>query len=218
MGWGKKEYPPLSSLSFLISGFCLCLEKKFLDLLCGWTCLWVCVYVLVCMINIMCLWVWFSGFEKSVHMLFFFFLIKLPMCFCEEEKTLLGHDGGDWRCYCLSEVILQAGCQCRSALGEVEIGDRWISFARDQRCLDSMRWKSALFGLGERKRMEGQRRVCIVCLGIGGEWLKKNKKGEKGIYGEREDTHRYGNHELDMVLKQWVPQKVQIFEWWEVEK
>ena len=27
--------PPLSSLSFLTSRFCLCLEKKFLDLLCG---------------------------------------------------------------------------------------------------------------------------------------------------------------------------------------
>ena len=64
--------PPLSSLSFLTSGFCLCLEKKFLDLLCGWTCLWVCVCVLVCMIGIMCLWVWFSMFKKSVHICFFF--------------------------------------------------------------------------------------------------------------------------------------------------
>ena len=51
----------------------------------------------------------------------------------------------------------------------VEISAGWISFARDQRCLDSVRWKLALFGLGERKRMEGQRRVCTVCLGIGGE-------------------------------------------------
>ena len=75
-----------------------------------------------------------------------------------------------------------------------------------------------MFGLSERKRMEGRRGVCTVCLGIGGEWWKKKKKGEKGIYGEREDTCGYGNSELDMVLRQWVPQKVQIFEWWEVEK
>ena len=57
--------------------------------------------------------------------------------------------------------------------------------------------------------------VCIVCLGIGGEWWKKKKKkGEKGIYGEREDTHSYANRELDMVLRD--PQTVQIFELWEV--
>ena len=31
---------------------------------------------------------------------------------------------------------------------------------------------------------------------------KKKKKGEKGIYGEREDTCGYGNSELDMVLRQ----------------
>ena len=74
-----------------------------------------------------------------------------------------------------------------------------------------------MFGLGERKRMEGRRGVCTVCLGIGGEWWKKKKKkGEKGIYGEREDTHSYANHELDMVLRLWVPQTVQIFEFWEV--
>ena len=36
--------------------------------------------------GIMCLWVWFSGFEKSVPMCFLFLLIKLPTCFCEEEK------------------------------------------------------------------------------------------------------------------------------------
>ena len=40
----------------------------------------------------------------------------------------------------------------------VEISAGWISFARDRRCLNSERWKLALFGLGERKRMEGRRR------------------------------------------------------------
>ena len=41
---------------------------------------------------------------------------------------------------------------------------------------------------------------------------KKKKKGEKGIYGEREDTHSYANREPDMVLRLWAPQTVQIFE------
>ena len=40
---------------------------------------------------------------------------------------------------------------------------------------------------------------------------KKKKKRENVIYREKEDTHGYGNRELDMVLRQWVPQKVQIF-------
>ena len=144
--------------------------------------------------------------------------MSLACPFLHSWSALLGHDGGDWcRCY-PSEVILQAGCWCRSALGKVEINAGWISFARDRCCLDLVRWKSALFGLGERKRMEGRRRVCTVCLGIWGEWWKKRKKkGEKRIYREREDTHGYGNRELDMVLRQWVPQKVQIFKWWEVE-
>ena len=41
---------------------------------------------------------------------------------------------------------------------------------------------------------------------------KKKKKGEKGIYGEIEDTHSYANREPDMVLRLWAPQTVQIFE------
>ena len=61
--------------------------------------------------------------------------------------------------------------------------------------------------------MEGQRWVCTRVSGYWGRVMKKKKKkGEKGIYGEREDTCGYGNSELDMVLRQWVPQKVQIFE------
>ena len=46
------------------------------------------VFVFVRMIDIMCLWVRFFGFEKSVPMcfFFFFFLIKLTMYLCEEEK------------------------------------------------------------------------------------------------------------------------------------
>ena len=46
---------------------------------------------------------------------------------------------------------------------------------------------------------------------------KKKEKKKKGIYREKEDTRGYANREPDMVLRQWVPQKVQIFEWWEVE-
>ena len=34
---------------------------------------------------------------------------------------------------------------------------------------------------------------------------KKKKKRETVIYREKEDTHGYGNCELDMVLRQWVP-------------
>ena len=39
----------------------------------------------------------------------------------------------------------------------MEIDARWISFAGDRRCLYSVRWRSVLFGLGERKRMEERR-------------------------------------------------------------
>ena len=53
---------------------------------------------------------------------------------------------------------------------------------------------------------------CVWVLGESDEKKKKKKKVEKGIYGEREDTCGYGNSELDMVLRQWVPQKVQNFE------
>ena len=79
---------PLSSLSFLTSGFCLYLEKKFLDLLCGWTGLWVCVCLLVYKIGIMCLWVWFFGFEKSVPMIFFFFFDKVTHEFLWSRKEI----------------------------------------------------------------------------------------------------------------------------------
>ena len=53
----------------------------------------------------------------------------------------------------------------------------------------------------------------VPCVWVLGEsdGKKEKKKGEKRIYREREDTHGYGNRELDMVLRQWVPQKVQIF-------
>ena len=112
--------------------------------------------------------------------------ISLACPFLHSWLASLGHDGGDWRHCCPSKVILQARCQWRSALGEVEISVGWISFARDQRCLDSMRWRSALFGLGERKRTEGRRGVCTVCLGIEGEWWKKRRKRRKGdLWGER---------------------------------
>ena len=98
----------------------------------------------------------------------------------------MGHNGGD-RCRCCPlEVILQAGCRWRSTLGEVEISARWISFAGDRRCLYSVRWRSALFGLDERKRMEGRRgrENCVWVLGESDE--KKKKKEKSGC------IHRYG--------------------------
>ena len=59
----------------------------------------------------------------------------------------------------------------------------------DQRCLDLVRWRSALFGLGERKKMEGWRgRGNRVSRYWGRVMEKKKKEGEKGIFGEREDT------------------------------
>ena len=59
----------------------------------------------------------------------------------------------------------------------------------DQRCLDLVRWRSALFGLGERKKMEGWRGRENRVSGYWGRVMeKKKKKGEKGIFGEREDT------------------------------
>ena len=89
----------------------------------------------------------------------------------------MGHDGGDRCCCCPSEVILQAGCQWRLVLfvlSDVEIDIVWT------------RWEEEDGGGEEEER--------TVCLGIGGEWRKKKrkKKGEKVIYGEREDTRRYG--------------------------
>ena len=64
----------------------------------------------------------------------------------------------------------------------MEISARWISFAGDRRCLYSVRWRLALFGLDERKRMEGRRgrENCVWVLGESDE--KKKKKGEKWMY------------------------------------
>ena len=96
----------------------------------------------------------------------------------------MGHDGGDQCRCCSSELILQARCQWRLALGEVEIRAGWISFAGDRRCLYSVRWRSALFGLSERKRMVGaerKREPCVWVLRESDE-KKKKKKGEKGMY------------------------------------
>ena len=61
----------------------------------------------------------------------------------------MGYDGGDLRRCCPSEVILQARCRWRSALGKVEIGAGRISIARDRCCLYLVRWRSMLFVLGE---------------------------------------------------------------------
>ena len=53
-----------------------------------------------------------------------------------------------------------------------------------------------MFGLSERKRMEGWRGVSTCVFGYCGRVMEK--KG--GIYGEREDTRGYGNSEPDIVL------------------
>ena len=60
----------------------------------------------------------------------------------------------------------------------VEIGTGWISFAGDRCCLYLMRWRLVLFGLGERKRMEGERKrePCVWVLG------KSDGKKKKGMY------------------------------------
>ena len=94
---------------------------------------------------------------------------------------LIGVAGSWWR---RSAPLLPVGGDLASWV-PVEIGTRWISFARDQCYLDLMRWRSALFGLGERKRMKGQRGVCTVCLDIGREWWKKKKKKKRDLWGER---------------------------------
>ena len=81
----------------------------------------------------------------------------------------------------------------------VEIGTGWISFAGDRCCLYLMRWRLVLFGLGERKRMEGERKrePCVWVLG------KSDGKKKKGC------IRRYG---AQAVCQVWVPQKVEIFE------
>ena len=98
----------------------------------------------------------------------------------------MGHDGGDQCRCCSSELILQARCQWRLALGEVEIRAGWISFAGDRHCLYSMRCRSALFGLSERKRMVGAERKREPCVWIlwksDGPKKKEEEEGEKGMY------------------------------------
>ena len=98
---------------------------------------------------------------------------------------LIGAAGSWWR---RSAPLLPVGGDLASSV-LVEISAWWISFVGDQRCLDSVRGKE----------WRGKDGFVLVCLGIGGEWWKK--KGEKGIYGEREDTRGYGNHEPNIVLK-----------------
>ncbi|KAM3758160.1 hypothetical protein ACB098_01G021900 [Castanea mollissima] len=82
----------------------------------------------------------------------------------------MGHGGGDWNCCYPLEVILQARCQWRS--GKVEIGAGWISFARDLRCLYSVRWR--LRCLDSVKGRE----PCVWVL----QESDEKKKGEKGMY------------------------------------
>ena len=69
----------------------------------------------------------------------------------------------------------------------MEISAGWISFAGDWQCLYSVRWRSALFRLGERKRMEGRRGRENCVSRYWGRVMKKKKKTMR-IYGEREDT------------------------------
>ena len=60
----------------------------------------------------------------------------------------------------------------------------------------------ALFGLDERKRMEGRRGRENHVSRDWGRVMEKIK-----VFMGREDTHRYGNCELDVVLRRWIPQK-----------
>ena len=63
----------------------------------------------------------------------------------------------------------------------MEISAGWISFAGDWRCLYSVRWRSALFRLGERKRMEG-RRGRENCVWVLGESDEKKKRRKVDVY------------------------------------
>ena len=76
----------------------------------------------------------------------------------------------------------------------VEIGTGWISFAGDQRYLYSVRWRSALFGLGERKRMEGQRGRENRVSGYWGRVMKKKRKGDVYVGMVLRQWVRYGSH------------------------
>ena len=74
----------------------------------------------------------------------------------------------------------------------VEIDTGWISFAGDRRCLYSMKWRLVLFGLGERKRTEGERKrePCVWVLG------KSDGKKKRDVYAGMvlKQCVRYGSH------------------------
>ena len=98
--------------------------------------------------------------------------ISLACPFLHSWSTSLGHDGGDQHRYCSSEVILQAGCRWRSALGGfllLEISAIWTRWGGDRRCLDSVRGR-------EWRGREG----FVRCVWVLGEKKKEKKKGFMG--------------------------------------
>ena len=73
----------------------------------------------------------------------------------------------------------------------LEIGVVWTRRGGDQRSLDSVRGREWRGGEG-----------FVPCVWVLKESNgRKEEKGEKGVYGEREDTRGYGNCEPNIVLK-----------------
>ena len=108
--------------------------------------------------------------------------ISLACPFLHSWSASLGHDGGDQHRCCPSEVILQAGCRWRSALGGfllLEISAIWTWWGEDRRCLDSVRGR-------EWRGREG----FVPCVWILGESDEKKKRKKKWRFmgGERIHT------------------------------
>ena len=143
--------PPLSSLSFLTSGFCLCLEKKFLDLLCGWTCLWVCVCVYDRYHVFMGLifWVW----EIGTHVFLFLFLFdKVNHVFMwrrkERKRTKKKKKNGRW-----SESVKKKERKKKKEEKEEEEKGRWVS-----------QWRRKERKSKEEKKKEKRKRKDVTSL------------------------------------------------------